>query len=375
MVSNEKKLTPFWEKKKEEESKFKTENIVFYLKVVCYSFSLLMILWSFIQSFAAPYTNYDPSPGVGLEFGFLPGEHSGADIRFTLGSWSIAGPKYHAFFRPTFSYGPFLSWFVYPVAKVFMLLMFAFYQSTFLKSTGLYVVFAMLIIMFFMRFITFWTTLRSSIYQEKQAWHQPFLDAIHNKYEKYDFADKQAKLRKHQELSNYYKKHDLRPLIVLENFFINTPIFLIIFKVITICRPIKFTTLFYVWDLSKKPSEMVFGHFIDSYGWAYLLLCLVIIPVNFSSQKITSWLAKLRNDSSKKEVLDKNSQAYKMQRIQKVMSIMFLLFTFFWSTSLAIYYFFNSIFTIFQSLIIHQILKNRKKKRNLLEIKLKKLGV
>ncbi|WP_245633494.1 YidC/Oxa1 family membrane protein insertase [Candidatus Mycoplasma haematobovis] len=335
-----------------------------------------MILWSFIQSFAAPYTNYDPSPGVGLEFGFLPGEQGVDDIKFVLGSWSIAGPKYHAFFKPTFIYGPFLSWFVYPVARVFMLLMWTFHKNfPSLQENGLYVIFSMLIIMFFMRFITFWTTLRSSIYQEKQALHQPFLDAIQSKYDKYDFADKQAKLRKHQELSNYYKKHDLRPLIVLENFFINTPIFLIVFRLITICRPIKFTTLFSIWDLSKKPSDMVFFHFLENKGWAYLLLCLVIIPVNFSSQKITSWLAKLRNDSTKKEVIDKNSQTYRMQRIQKIMSIMFLLFTFFWSTSLAIYYFFNSIFTIFQSLIIHEILKSRKKKRNLFEIKLKKLGV
>ncbi|AEW46020.1 Membrane protein OxaA [Mycoplasma haemocanis str. Illinois] len=372
-------LTPYWERRIKDlnsTGNFNSKKLLFYLKVTLYSFSLLMILWSFFQSFAATYTNYHPDPGVGLEFGFLPSDNGTGtgDVKFDLGSWSIAGPRYHAFYRPTWIYGPFLSWFVYPVAYVFMNLMWFFHKFPELKENGLYVIFSMLIIMFFMRFVTFWTTLRSSIYQEKQLLHQSAIDAISSKYDKYDITDKQARLRKHQELSAYYKKHNLKPLAILENFFINTPVFLIVFKVITICRPIKFTVLLNIWDLSKTPLTTIFDDFFNE-GWMYLVLCLIIIPTNFFSQKTSIWLSQARNPSLKKNIVDKNSQTYKMQRIQKAMTFIFLLFTFFWSTGLAIYYFFNSVFTIFQNLIIHQILLFKKSNESETLLKLKKLGI
>lgn len=127
---------------------------------------------------------------------------------------------------------------------MFLDLMWLFYSNEFLKSTGLFAICAMLVVMTVMRFITFWPTLRSSKFQEKQLLHQQDIDNIHAKYERYDPSDREAKIRKHQELTSYNKKHGLKPFAVLENFFINTPIFLIVFKIVTICRPIKFVNLF-----------------------------------------------------------------------------------------------------------------------------------
>ncbi|GCE63195.1 putative inner membrane protein translocase component YidC [Candidatus Mycoplasma haematohominis] len=373
-------LVPFWEKKKHEDAVWwkdkRFKKFIFYLKAVLYSFSGLMIAWSFIQSFAAPYTRYHSNPGTGLEFGYLPGKYGTGKIKFDLGSWSIAGPQYHAFFEPSTVYGPFLSWFVYPVAKVFVGLVYVFDKSSeYLANSGLDVIFAMIIVMFIMRFINFWPTLRSSIYSEKQVLHQPTIDAITAKYAKYDQNDRQVKLQKHQEITAYNKKHNLKPFAALENIFITTPIFLIIFKVVTICRPIKFTVLFGLWDLSKTPSSMVFKHFISERGWLYLLLFLFIIPTNFFSQKISVILSKRRNPHLKQQTHNSNSQLYKMGKTQKIITIILLSSTFFWSTSLAIYYFFNSIFTIFQSLLIHYILIRRKQKVNLAQMKLQKLGI
>lgn len=334
-----------------------------------------MIAWTFIQSFAAPYTRYNSNPGTGLEFGYLPGNGGTGKIKFDLGSWSIAGPQYHAFFEPSYVYGPFLSWFVYPIAKIFVWLVYVFDTcSGFLSKSGLDVIFAMIIVMFIMRFINFWPTFRSSIYAEKQVLHQPAIDSINAKYSKYDPSDKQAKLQKHQEITAYNRKHKLKPFAALENIFITTPIFLIIFKVVTISRPIKFTVLFGLWDLSKTPSSMVFNHLTED-GWLYLLLFLFIIPINFFSQKVSTILSKRRNPYLKKQTLDVNSQAHKMGKTQKIITIILLTSTFFWSTSLGIYYFFNSIFTIFQSLLIHYILLQRKQKTNLAQMKLQKLGL
>lgn len=372
-------LIPFWERQKAKDIGFlkdkNTKKIIFYLKIFFYSFSGLMIFWSFIQSFAAPWTNYNPKHGVGLEFGFIP-YSSGYeyDYEFFLSPWTLDMPKYSPFWRPRTYLGPFLSWFVYPVAYVFIRLIWAFKQCSALKNTGFHVILSMLILVFFMRFITFWPTLRASLYQEKQSLHQAKIDLISAKYDRYDPSDKQAKLRKHQEITNYNKKYGLKPFVIFENFFINTPIFLIVFKLITITRPIKFAKLFGILELSSVPSTEIFKHLTES-GWHYLILCLVVIPVNLLSQRIASWLSKLRNPSLKKQVVNKNSQNYKMQRIQKMMSLFFLFFTFFWSTGLVIYYFFNSLFTILQNVIIHYILIKRKSRFNSAQFKLERLGI
>lgn len=205
--------------------------------------------------------------------------------------------------------------------------------------------------------------------------HQKEIDAINAKYSKYDPTDKKVKLQKHQELARYNKKHKLKPFVVLENFFISTPIFLIIFRVITISRPIKFTTLFGLWNLSKTPFKMIFNHLTED-GWLYLILCMIIIPVNFLSQKINTILSRIRNPHLKKKSNQtKGPSGYNMAKVQKIMTVVFLLFTFFWSTSLAIYYFFNSIFTIFQNLLIHYILLNRSQKMNKAQLQLQKLGL
>lgn len=289
-----------------------------------------MILWSTIQTVAAPYINYNQNPGHGLEFGYDPRTSPAKNIKFDLGSWSIAGPGYHAFYEPATVYGPFMSWFVYPIAKIFLSLIYAFDKNPTLSRLGLDVIFAMIIIMFFMRFINFWPSLRSAIYMEKQTLHQKAIDAINVKYSKYDPTDKKAKLQKHQELTRYNKKHNLKPFVVLENFFISTPIFLIIFKIITISRPIKFTNLFGIWNLSKTPLKMIFSHHFTEDGWYYLILCLIIIPVNFLSQKINVILSRIRHPNLKKtDGQDKSSHTYNMAKVQKIMTAAFLFFTFF----------------------------------------------
>lgn len=107
LIVSDKKLVPFWEKKKDldDSDKFLLKKVVFILKTIFYSFSGFMILWSFVQSFMG-WVGYNPEPGHGLEFGYLKETDN---VVFDLGSWSIAGPGYHAFYKPGVVFGPFLS--------------------------------------------------------------------------------------------------------------------------------------------------------------------------------------------------------------------------------------------------------------------------
>lgn len=377
--SNNKRKTHFFlELNEDNSSEFskKVKKTLRIIKICIYALSSLMIFWSFIQSFAAPYTNYSQKPGSGLEFGFFPGEkHGSGDYRYDLSSLEINPLNFHAFYMPTVKYGPFLSFFVYPFAYIFLNLIYKFQQvSKFLENSGLNVILSMLIIMLFTRTITFLTTLRSTYYTDKQHEHRTQINNINAKYDSYSLMDKKIRHAKQKEVSAYNKRNKLKPFAPLENFFINTPIFLIVFKLITITRPIKFTKLFGIWELSKTPSNMIFYHLFEN-GWTYLLLCLIIIPVNYLSQKTPLYLSKIRNKNFNENADISNPYFENSKKIQRIMTFVFLLFTFFWSTGLAVYYFLNSLFTITQSFLIHCILKKYKKRQKTFENKLKKFGI
>ncbi len=65
---------------------------------------------------------------------------------------------------------------------------------------------------------------------------------INAKYK--DAKDMQSRTKKQQEMTELYRKYNVKPFAAFEQIFVTLPIFLIIYRVITIVRPLKSEILF-----------------------------------------------------------------------------------------------------------------------------------
>ena len=52
--------------------------------------------------------------------------------------------------------------------------------------------------------------------------------------------------------------------VMLEQVVITLPVFLIIYRVVTILRPFKYTVLFNIWNLSDSPYNQIFQYFTEN---------------------------------------------------------------------------------------------------------------
>lgn len=68
------------------------------------------------------------------------------------------------------------------------------------------------------------------------------ISEINAKYK--NLNDMASRQLKQQEIMNLYKKNNVHPFSAFEQMFLTLPIFLIIYRVVTILRPMKATVLF-----------------------------------------------------------------------------------------------------------------------------------
>ena len=104
---------------------------------------------------------------------------------------------------------------------------------------ALLVIFLLLLII---RILTLALSLKSSLQNEKMSEIQGQIAEINAKYK--DAKDMQSRQMKQQETMALYSKYNIKPFAAFEQMFLTLPIFLIIYRVVTIVRPIKVTVLF-----------------------------------------------------------------------------------------------------------------------------------
>jgi YidC/Oxa1 family membrane protein insertase len=85
-------------------------------------------------------------------------------------------------------------------------------------------------------------SLRSTLQNEKMSELQGKIAEINAKYK--NLTDAFNKQKKSTEIMELYKKHNVKPFAAFQQVLITLPIFMIIYRVVTICRPMKATTLF-----------------------------------------------------------------------------------------------------------------------------------
>jgi YidC/Oxa1 family membrane protein insertase len=98
------------------------------------------------------------------------------------------------------------------------------------------------LLLLIIRVLSILVTIRSTLQNEKMSEVQGKIAEINAKYK--GVNDAFSRQRKSQEIMEIYKKHKIKPFAAFEQVLITLPIFMIIYRVVTICRPIKCTTLF-----------------------------------------------------------------------------------------------------------------------------------
>ena len=342
--------------------------ILKFTKLIVYAFLLLMGLWGCFQTMADPTVKTSTSIGSGMEFGFPFG--TTGDFRYDLAAGF--NQEYYAFSSDHWNindYGPFFGIFVYPGAMLVLNIMYPLRNAW----GGLDALLGIFVLLFIIRVITFLISIRSTLQSERMSEIQGKLAEINAKYKdvKKDMAMRQ---KKQIETNELYKKYNIKPFAMFEQLFVTMPIFLIVYRVVTILRPIKIVNLFGIWALSASPLSEITSN-ISSGGWVFIFFLLIIVPAQILSQKIPQILAKRRNVNAS-TLSQKGKESAKKMRITQTIIMVVLVFIVVQSpASVGLYWFLSSLFTIAQSFILHKYVVKKRRKGISLEDKLKELGI
>lgn len=365
--------TPLWAQsadpaaKRKDRAKRIWKHVLKWTKLLVFLFLLVMGLWGCFQTMFESQTKTNTSIGLGMEFGFSFG--TTGDYRYDL-SRSGSGQYYtFALQHWGMQYGPFYGWFVFPGAALVLEIMYPIRNWW----GGLNALLGIFILLLIIRTITFLISIRSTMQSERMSEIQGKLAEINAKYKdvKKDMAMRQRKQMETQEL---YKKYNIKPFAMFEQMFITLPIFLIVYRVVTILRPIKVISLFTIWNLGYTPLTEILSDFVSG-GWVYLFFLAFVIPAQVMSQKLPQILARRRSKNAQALSSQGNKQAKRMRTIQTVMIVVLVFVIVSSPTGIGTYWFLSSLFTILQSVIIHKIIMKRRSRGTSLEDKLKSLGI
>lgn len=295
--------------------------------------------------------------GHGLEFGYpfaTKGDYR-FDLQMAFGAnqyntlsfnWSISGTG------PT---SPFYALFVWPAAAIVTQFMWA----TRSWVGGMNAFLAIFLLLLFIRILTMAISMKSTLQNEKMQEIQGEVAEINAKYK--DMNDAQSKQMKQQEIMALYNKNNIKPFAAFEQMFLTLPIFLIIYRVVTIVRPIKVTVLFGIWNFAASPLTQIFSNFTHM-GWTYIFFLLLVAGSQIFSMKMPQVFAKRRNRSANTASDAGKKQFKKTQRTQNIFMIVMVVIVAFSAVGVGVYWFLNSLFTVLQAWITHKIIQRKKTK-------------
>ena len=356
--------SPFWSIEAKSKNPIKqAKNILTIVwktfKIIIFVFMMVMGLWGCFQSSIDKTVSQNTAIGSGLEFGFDYG--TTGDYRYDL-QMGINSIQYNTFSNWTIAYGPFYGIFIWPAAYVINMLMYI-TRGLWGGTNALLSIFILLLVI---RVLTLVISLKSSFQSERMAEFQGKISEINAKYA--GIKDPKAKQMQQQEIMALYKKHNIKPFAAFQQMFLTMPIFLIIYRVITILRPMKVISLFNIWVFSETPLTRVFAG-----DWVYIFFLILVSAAQVMSMKIPQILAKQRNKStyvcpttnSSSNTSDKSKSMDKTKLMQNIFMIVMCVIVAFSPCGVGVYWFLNSFFSVGQSYLIHTlIIKKRKSDRD-----------
>ncbi len=327
------------------------KEILKWTKIIVYLFLFAMGLYGCGQTMFEYQVGTSTTIGNGLEIGFLPGT-TGNPI------YDLSAAPTGSFFPMTdftMAYGPFYAIFVWPFAQLLLLFMWATRDWV----AGLNAILGIFILLLIIRIITMAVSSRSILQTERMSEVQGKINEINGKYK--DAKDMASRQKKQMEIQALYAKYNIKPFAAFEQMLITLPIFLIIYRVITTLRPLKFISIFGIWDMTVSPITEIFSNFTNM-GWTYLFFLALVIPAQFLSQWLPRKLARMRS----KNAVSIGEQAKKSGKsgrvMMTVMNVFMTILVVISATGIGVYWFFNSLFSMVQSAIIHAIIMKKRAK-------------
>lgn len=347
--------SPFW-KSPTENKKITIKLFLKYTlkwgKILLFLFMLTMGLIGCFQSSFDSSISQNSNLGIGLEYGYKFG--TTGNYKYDLQSASSFG-QYSTFTNWSMTYGPFYAFFIWPAAFCITNFMYA----TKKMWGSLNALLAIFLLLLLIRGSTLAISLKSTLQNEKMTNIQNKIAQINEKYK--GLNDLKSKQMKQYEIQNLYKKANVKPWASFYQMFLTMPIFLIIYRIVVIVRPIKASVLFNIWSFSTNPLGEIFSNFLSN-GWTYIFLLLIIGGSQFMSMKLPQILSKKR--SSNTSSTSKNDAPFnKNKLIQNVFIIFMCVIVILSPCGVGIYWCLSSIFTIIQSLILHKIILKKKQNK------------
>ena len=202
------------------------------------------------------------------------------------------------------------------------------------KNYGLSVIIITILIRLIMMPLTHKTAMQS----ENMKAAQPELDKLEKKYKNKN--DQESMMQKSQEMMLIYKKHNINPMSGCLFSFIQIPLFFAFYEAIN-RLPALFEENFLGFDLGMSPWTAV-----TKGNYLYLIFVILVILVTYFSFKLNKTAAMGKEQE----------QQMKMMTNMSVIFISFASFTI--SPGVALYWIFNSGFTIIQNLLVKRGKKN-----------------
>ena len=201
------------------------------------------------------------------------------------------------------------------------------------KNYGLAIMLASLIL----RAVLFPFSKKSTMMSENMKKAKPDLDKLEKKYANKE--DKDAMMKKSQEMMIIYKKYNISPMSGCLFAFLQLPIFFAFLEAIYRV-PVLFEGKFLVFNLGTTPWEG-----ISSGNYFYIILIALIIGTTFFSMR------NMNNSSM-------NDDQAKQMKTMNYFMIAFISFaSFSLPTAIALYWIVSSGFTVIQNIVIKKMIK------------------
>lgn len=202
------------------------------------------------------------------------------------------------------------------------------------KNYGLSVIIVTLLI----RLILYPITKKTALQSENMKKAKPELDKLEKKYK--NRQDNESQIQKSQEMMIIYKKNGINPLSGCLFSFIQIPLFFAFYEAMNRI-PALFEENLLGFQLGTSPlTAMSNGKFY------YIIFIIFVIATTYYSFKLNS-TASMSNDQEKQ-----------MKMMSNISIIFISIASFTISTGIALYWIFNSGFTILQNLLVKRSKKN-----------------
>lgn len=215
--------------------------------------------------------------------------------------------------------GLWTSLFVKPLAWLILTI------GEFVKSNGLALIIASLLI----RFVAYPITKKTAMQSELMKKAKPELDRLEKKYE--NKTDNDSMMKKSQEMMMIYKKYNINPVSGCLFAFIQLPLFIAFFEAINRV-PAIFEENFVGFQLGTTPLTGIF-----SGSYIYIVLTVIVGLSTYFSLKFNS---------------ASNPDNQQVKTMNKVMFFMILIMSLFMSSALNIYWVTTNLFTVVQNLLV-----------------------